>query len=86
MQLARSGCANAQLAARDMIAAVECGAAAAKALARAYDSGGLSARGRDRALRVARTIADLDAEREIGIEALARALGYRHEGERLGSR
>lgn len=85
LQLARFGCANAQLVARDMVSAVECSAAAAKALARAYDGGGLSARGRDRALRVARTIADLGAEREIGIEALAQALGYRHEDERLGS-
>jgi len=86
LQLARSGCANAQLIARDMIAAAECGAAAANALARAYDRGGLSARGRDRALRVARTIADLAGEGEIGIESLAQALGYRHEGERLGKR
>ena len=59
---------------------------AARALARAYDSGGLSARGRDRALRVARTIADLGGGGEIGIDALAQALGYRHESERLGSR
>ena len=86
LQLARGGCANAQLIARDMVAAVDCGAAAASALARAYDGGGLSARGRDRALRVARTIADLEGEREIGIESLARALGYRHESERLGKR
>jgi magnesium chelatase family protein len=86
LQLARGGCANAQLVARDMIDAVNCGAAAAKALARAYDSGGLSARGRDRALRVARTIADLEGDNEVGIEALAQALGYRHESERLGSR
>ena len=86
LQLARGGCANAQLIARDMVAAVDCGAAAASALARAYDGGGLSARGRDRALRVARTIADLDGEREIGIESLAQALGYRHESERLGKR
>jgi magnesium chelatase family protein len=86
LQIARGGCANAQLVARDMIAAVNCDAAAAKALARAYDSGGLSARGRDRALRVARTIADLEGDNEVGIEALAQALGYRHESERLGSR
>jgi magnesium chelatase family protein len=86
LQLARCGCANAQLVARDMISAVECGAAAARALARAYDSGGLSARGRDRALRVARTITDLGGGGEIGVEELARALGYRHESERIGSR
>ncbi len=86
LQLARAGCANAQLVARDMVAAVDCGAAAASALTRAYDGGGLSARGRDRALRVARTIADLEGEREIGIESLAQALGYRHESERLGKR
>ncbi len=86
LQLARAGCANAQLVARDLLAAVNCGEAAAKALARAYDSGGLSARGRDRALRVARTVADLAREEEIGPHAVAQALGYRHENERLGGR
>lgn len=86
IQLERTGCANAQLVARDMVSAVACNAAAAKALARAYDSGGLSARGRDRALRVARTIADLRAAEEVGIEMLAQALGYRHDEERLGAR
>ena len=86
VQIARSGCANAQLVARDMLAATVCSAAATSALSRAYDAGGLSARGRDRALRVARTIADLAGEPEVTVEALAQALGYRHESDRLGSR
>ena len=43
----------------------------------AYDQMGLSARGYDRLLRVARTIADLAGEADIGAEALLEALQYR---------
>lgn len=86
VQLARSGCANAHLVARDLLGAVNCGKDARRALAHAYDGGGLSARGRDRSLRVARTIADLAGEQQIGIDALAKALAYRHESDRLGPR
>lgn len=43
----------------------------------AYDRMGLSARGYDRILRVARTIADLAGEQDIGAEALLEALQYR---------
>jgi magnesium chelatase family protein len=38
---------------------------------------GLSGRGHDRVLRVARTVADLSGEREIAVEHLAEALNYR---------
>jgi magnesium chelatase family protein len=38
---------------------------------------GLSGRGHDRVLRVARTVADLCGEEEIAVEHLAEALNYR---------
>ena len=86
LQLERGGRPNSQLVARDLLAAVNCSRDAARALTQAYDRGGLSARGRDRALRVARTVADLAGEEQVMTAALAQALGYRHENERLGNR
>ena len=44
-----------------------------------YRRGELSARGRDRTLRVARTIADLAGEERVLREHVVAALGYRHE-------
>jgi magnesium chelatase family protein len=49
----------------------------ARFMSRAYDSFAMSPRGYNRALRVARTIADLDASEDIKTEHLAEALGYR---------
>ena len=46
-------------------------------MSRAYDSFAMSPRGCNRTLRVARTIADLDASEDIKTEHLAEALGYR---------
>jgi magnesium chelatase family protein len=53
---------------------------AARALARAYVAGALSARGRHRVLRVARTIADLEDHDPVTEADLLLALGLRQRG------
>ena len=44
---------------------------------RAFDKLGLSARAYHKVLKVARTIADLDGSRHIGVNHLSEAIGYR---------
>jgi magnesium chelatase family protein len=51
--------------------------AAELALARAYDCGALSARGRHRVLRVARTIADLEVHEQVTLSDVLTALSLR---------
>ena len=51
--------------------------AAQRILRTAYDRLGMSARGYDRVMRVARTIADLDGAEIIGAKHVAEAIQYR---------
>jgi magnesium chelatase family protein len=68
---------NADLARGELRRLVPVDPAGRSLLARAIDVLGLSARGHDRVLRVARTIADLDAAEGVGAEHLAESLQYR---------
>ena len=62
-------------------------AAGTRLVADAVDRGGMSARGVHRALRVARTIADLTGEERASAMRLAEALQYRaYEGRRFAVR
>jgi magnesium chelatase family protein len=56
---------------------------AERPLREAYERGRLSARGRDRTLRVARTVADLDACDRVERVHVVTALGFRHDAEAL---
>ncbi len=62
--------------------------AAARTLGDAYDAGVLSARGRQRVLRVAQTLADLDGRDRVGLDDLLTALSLRQRsvaGERVAA-
>jgi magnesium chelatase family protein len=54
-------------------------AAGERHLWRVYDRGGLSARGHQRVLRLARTVADLDGADVVGAQHLLKALHLRHD-------
>ncbi|QID19358.1 ATP-binding protein [Nitrogeniibacter mangrovi] len=75
--LARQGRPNAALAGEALREHCVVDAAAGDMLARAVDRLGLSARGHDRVLRVARTLADLAGEAAIGRAQVAEAVQYR---------
>jgi len=68
---------NSQIPAELIRRYCETDAEAAQLMRQAYDSLGLSARGHDRILRVARTIADLDGSEVIGRAHIAEAIQMR---------
>jgi magnesium chelatase family protein len=76
-QLARQGKANAQLGPREIDAHCVLDTPGAALLAQAMARLSLSARAYHRILKVARTIADLTANVEIGAAHVAEAVGYR---------
>ena len=76
-QLRRQGGSNAQLQHADLERHCALSHDDRQLLARAIEKLGLSARAYHRILRVARSIADLDASDEIGRAHLSEAIGYR---------
>jgi magnesium chelatase family protein len=78
-QLARDGRLNARLHGRALRSRATLDPAARALVSKAVERLALSARGHDRTLRVARTIADLDDADRIGMVHLAEALQYRGE-------
>lgn len=69
--------ANAHMSTPQIRLHCELGSDAERLLERAMQQQGLSARAHDRILKVARTIADLDAQREIAVKHIAEAIQYR---------
>lgn len=76
-QAGRQGVPNCALSGRTLRAACCLRGDAEELFSRAIDRMGLSGRGHDRVLRVARTVADLAGEEEISVEHVAEALNYR---------
>jgi len=68
---------NAQMGPKELRTYCKLDEGCQKLIRGAYDRLGLTARGYDRILRVARTIADLDGAEEIAVHHLAEALQYR---------
>ena len=82
----RRGTLNAMLTAAALKEVCALDAGGRRLVAEAVDRGGMSARGVHRALRVARTIADLALEKRISPMRLAEALQYRaYETRRLAT-
>jgi magnesium chelatase family protein len=75
---ARAGVENASMAVADLAGLCRPTAGARRTLAMAVDRLGLSARGFHRALRVARTIADLAGRERVDEQQVREALGLRH--------
>ncbi len=69
--------ANSQMSTQQIRMYCELSSDAERILERAMQQQGLSARAHDRILKVARTIADLEAEPEIAVKHIAEAIQYR---------
>jgi magnesium chelatase family protein len=78
-QLTRDGVLNARLHGRTLRARAALDADGQRLAGKAMARLGLSARGYDRVLRVARTIADLSDEDRVAVEHLGEAIQYRGE-------
>ena len=76
-QLTRDGTLNARLQGKKLRERVSFDADGQRMVSRAIAKLALSARGYDRVLRVARTIADLDGADQVGAEHVAEALQFR---------
>lgn len=76
-QLARQGCCNAQLSGKELLAHCQMVPQVVQWFADTSDRLSLSARGTHRALRVARTLADMSNEERVAEQHLMEALGYR---------
>jgi magnesium chelatase family protein len=76
-QIERQGSPNSMLSGRRLREVCALGGDAEALFSRAIETLGLSGRGHDRVLRVARTVADLAGEEGIGAEHVAEALNYR---------
>ncbi len=79
-QMRRGGLLNATLHGRRLRSVTRLDAGARRMLDTALTRLSLTARGHDRVLRVARTIADLVVSEEVGADHLAEALQFRGEG------
>jgi magnesium chelatase family protein len=77
VQELRQGTSNSALSGRRLREVCALGGDAETLFSRAVDRMGLSGRGHDRVLRVARTVADLSGEEDIAAEHVAEALNYR---------
>ncbi len=79
IQLKRQGCLNAQLDNRGLMRHCRLRAAQAKLLADAIDKLRLSARSYHKLLRIARTLADLEAADDLEEKHVAEAISYRQQ-------
>ena len=71
---------NAQMSAAELRRLCRLDGAARRALADAHERAGLTMRGHDRAMRVARTLADLDGSETVQRRHVAQAVAYRAPG------
>lgn len=78
-QRTRAGCLNADLTPAALRASARADDGAQRALRTLYERGTISARGRDRLLRVARTLADLDDSADVRRDDILAAAAYRQD-------